>query len=154
MWPFKRRQAKAQSDSQAVWSVARGEHNDAPMFIRIRQDPRPGLTAAYSHRVGFAVPLRTPDSRGLPQGAEFEDLARIEDLLASTLESEGASIQVLSITTSGMREFVFYTCDPERIQAVVPTLQAQVRSHQLQSYIEPDPDWSVYQEFSSGPSAA
>jgi len=148
VWPFKKRAPKVEADG--VWSVVHGQLNGVPMFLRVRQDPRPGLArAAYAHRVGFAVPLRAPDSSGLPQGSEFEELARIEDLLVSVLEAAGKSIQVLSITTGGMREFVFYTSDPDGVRAALPALQSRVRSHQLQSYIKPDPDWEVYGHFSS-----
>jgi len=116
------------TDTDAVWSVAKGDLNGAPLFIRFRQDPRPQLTGSgLEHRVGFAVPLRDPDSQGLPQRHEFEDLSRI--------------------TTASIREFVFYSSDPEGVRAAIPSLRAQVRTHELQWYIEPDPEWRAYQEF-------
>jgi hypothetical protein len=150
MWPFKRRKHAGEASDHGSWSVAQGQYNGAPLFVRIRQGARAVFAGgAYMHRVGIAVPLREPDRNGLPQGAEFNDLARIEDILASALEREGKSVHVLSITTNGMREYVFYTSDPDGVSGAFLTLQAQVRSHQLQLSIEPDPMWEVYGQFTS-----
>jgi hypothetical protein len=147
MWPFKRRQ-KSPGEDEAAWSVAEGHYEGSPLFARIRRDPGQAIRATHDHRVGVAVPLLHPDARGLPQGEEFAALSDSEDALSAAFESGTKSVHVLSITTSGMREFVFYTCDPGWAEGVFRSVQGQVRSHQLQLSIEPDAEWSVYRQFS------
>jgi len=50
-------------------------------------------------------------------------------------------------TTSGMREFIFYTRDSEAARLVLEALRSEVTSHELQSYIAEDPKWALYREF-------
>jgi hypothetical protein len=147
MWPFKRR-GKPPEEDEAAWSVAQGHYEGSPLFARIRRDPGHPIRVTHNHRVGIAVPLLSPDSRGLPQGEEFSALSEIEDALSAALESGAKSVHVLSITTSGMREFVFYTCDPVWAEGTFRSVQGQVHTHELQLSIESDPEWSVYQQFS------
>jgi len=97
--------------------------------------------------VGIAVPLRAPNADGLPEEEELNQLNAIEDSLASRLEAEQKSLQVLAITTSGMREFIFYTRDSEAARLVLEALRSEVTSHELQSYIAEDPKWALYREF-------
>ena len=155
MWPFRRKQRNADNDDSACWSVAQGQFEGSALFARIRSDPRPCRPdLAYDHRVGFAVPLLDPDPAGLPQGAEFEALNQIEDFLTSVLEADRRSVHVLSISTRGMREFVFYTSDPEWVRGSLPKLTSHAGKHELQHYIEHDPDWELYRQFASSTPAA
>ena len=148
MWPFRRRDRSKEREGEASWSVAQGDYDGAPLFARIRSDPGPRFRQSHVHRVGVAVPLRAPDARGLPQPEEFARLAEIEDILSAAFESNSKSIHVLSITTSGMREFVFYACDPGWVELTLSSIQGQVPDHELQLAIEHDPEWSVYGQFS------
>src|SRR5262245_14398099 len=145
MWPFKRRTRSAEVHEEASWAVAQGQYNGSPLFARIRSEPGRAVRSTHGHRVGIAVPLRNPSPDGLPQGDEFADLDAIEDALTAAFEIDAKAVHVLSLTTSGMREFVLYTSDPGWAQAVFESLRAQVHSHELQLAIESDPTWSVYQ---------
>jgi hypothetical protein len=51
------------------------------------------------------------------------------------------------ITTSGFREFVFYTCVPNDIIPEMERVQKETTSHAIQFYVKPDPNWVVYQTF-------
>src|SRR5215471_3398461 len=90
------------------WSILRGENNGQPMFVRLNTGARAVAgSAAYGIRVGVAIPLRNPRPDGLPDKVESEQLRSIEDALI--VASNEHAILVAIITTSGMREFVFYT---------------------------------------------
>ena len=53
----------------------------------------------------------------------------------------------MDISTGGMREFVFYTSDPEAAHRALEDINSRVTSHEFQRIIEPDPEWSVYRQF-------
>src|SRR4051812_29643295 len=95
---------------ESQWTVLQGQYGGRPMLVR-RNDSAKQLRGHpdYNHRVGIAVPLRAPDECGLPRSAEMSQLDAIEDLLSARLEANQDSLQVLTLTTGGMREFIFYT---------------------------------------------
>lgn len=55
--------------------------------------------------------------------------------------------RLLSITTSGMREFIFYTRSPSSVPTVVQQLQAQFPAHRVQHYVNEDRNWAIYKQF-------
>ena len=101
----------------------------------------------YKHRVGFAVPLKAPNDAGLPQGDEVGLLDEVEDALADILEAEQNSLMVLVVSTSGMREFVFYTRTPSQIEGYAQSVQQNFAEYELQFYVEADPDWELFKSF-------
>lgn len=118
------------------------------MFVR-RNESAAGLAQhpEFRFRVGVAVPLTAANEHGLPGKEEMEQLDIIEDLLSTRLEADQQSLQVLAITTNGMRELVFYTRNPNLVQAAIDALRAEVTSHELQSYVQEDPKWTVFRQF-------
>lgn len=101
----------------------------------------------YRFRMGIAVPLNNPNQEGLPSNDEMEQLNIIEDSLTNHLEADQVSLEVLAITTGGMREFIFYTRNPKTAITLLETLQKEISSHELQHYVEDDPNWDLYKEF-------
>jgi Family of unknown function (DUF695) len=138
----------ARYPTESKWSVLNAEHDGKPLVVRRNESAKQLRgSSEYNHRVGIAVPLRAPDERGLPGAEEVSQLNGIEDLLCERLEANQDSLQVLAITTGGMREFVFYTRAAHSLQPVLERFQQDVSSHAVQCYIEPDAKWSVYEEF-------
>ena len=147
MFSFLRKKA-ASYPLDSRWSVLEGEHEGLPLVVR-RTESAKELRGhrAYGHRVGVAIPLRTPDSRGLPTEAEAVVLNAIEDALAGSLESNQDSLQVLALSTNAMREFVFYTRVPSDIEARLKSVQERFPSHDLQFYVAEDANWEGLAEF-------
>ena len=77
----------------------------------------------------------------------MESVNTIEDQLATSLEANQDSIQVLSITTNGMREFVFYTQSPEAAKAAISDIGAEYPQYDFQYYIHEDKKWQLYHQF-------
>ena len=134
--------------TESTWSLLQGENDGAPMIV-LRNDSAKRLSAHpdYRHRIGIAFPLREPDENGFAGQNEAEALDAIEEELQQKLEANYLSLQVLGIATSGMRELVFYTRDPSSAEAVIASIRAGVRSHEVQSTLEEDPEWKVYARF-------
>jgi hypothetical protein len=98
----------------------------------------------YEHQVGIAVPLRNSEAAGLPGTAEGAVLDEIEDIICSSLEEQAESLLVAVITTGGMREFVFYTRQPHRVEERVTEIRERITSHEIQLMIQPDKYWGIY----------
>ena len=143
---FKKKQRSYPSDSQ--WSILQGEQNGKPMFIRRNESAKQLATHPdYFYRIGIAIPLLEPNEHGLPTHNEKKSLNIIEEKLIGSLESNQDSLQVLSITTNGMIEFVFYTRDPETIQSAITSISSDTPNYEFQYYIDEDKKWKLYKQF-------
>jgi Family of unknown function (DUF695) len=132
------------------WSIAQGKNDGRPMFVRINDGLHPIVgKPPFDQRFGVAVPLRAPDPNGFPVADESEALNKIEDELLNTFQSSRQTLLALVITTSGFREFVFYTSVAEQIGPAMEQVRARTASHELQFYIQPDKSWEVYRAFRS-----
>jgi hypothetical protein len=146
MWPFKRKTLSPDRlPVDGPWSIAKGERSGGAMIIRTNTGYRDyGSVLGYEHQVGIAVPLRNPEATGLPGAAEDAVLGDMEDIICSYLEEQAESLFVAVITTGGMREFVFYTREPHRVEQRVGELRQRITSHEIQLMIQLDKTWRVY----------
>ena len=146
MWPFKRKSPTPDHlPVDGPWALAEGEHNGGTMIIRTNTGYRDfKIVPGYEYQVGIAVPLRNPEVTGLPGAAEGAVLGEIEDTICSSLEEQVESLLVAVITTGGMREFVFYTRQPHRVEERVVKLRERITSHEIQLVIQSDRDWEIY----------
>lgn len=118
------------------------------MFLRINNGLRSvSGKPPFKHRFGVAVPLRAPKEDGLPTNDEMEKLNRIEDALTAAFTPSGKTLFALTITTSGFREFVFYTSVPAEIPPAMERLKKQITTHEVQFYVKPDEKWEIYKSF-------
>lgn len=134
--------------TESRWDVVQGERSGEPIFVR-RNASAQSLARhpEYRFRVGIAIPLNAPSPDGLPTNDEVDELNAIEDRICALLEQGNESLLVLAITTSGMREFVFYTRSPDSIESHLDALRSEVVTHEIQNYVAEDPKWSVYAQF-------
>lgn len=135
-------------DAEKGWQVAQGEYNGKVIFTRFNAAYRPIVGhPEYGHQVGIAMPFRAPLSTGLPSPEEGAELQQVEDALCAELETGKESLLVAVITTGGMREFVFYTSAPKRVQEKFERLKTRITTHKIQLMIQPDQSWDTYRRF-------
>ncbi len=146
MWPFKKKTfSPDRLPIGGPWSIAEGQHSGRVMIVRANTEYRQfGCVPGYEHQVGIAVPLRKAEATGLPCPAEGALLGEVEDIICSSLEEQAESLLVAVITTDGMREFVFYTREPRRVQQRFEELHNRITSHEIQLMIQPDRTWRIY----------
>jgi hypothetical protein len=154
MWLFSRkyrdiRTLPAVSDECHSWRVARAGYDDSPLIIRHNETAKdwighPGLPI----KLGFAVPLNSPDEGGLPDPMENQQLNDIEDGIVRAVESETQGIHVLTLTTGTMKEFVFYVPRDTDIKTIHETIQQSVCTHEIQCMAVLDPNWDSYTQVS------
>jgi hypothetical protein len=144
---FKRRQDQSPSVNEGRWAVARGTYEGQPVIVRLNKGAKSLIgRPEYSFRVGIAVPFQAPDERGFPPQSEMRALDRIEDAVDRALEEPGKAVHVATITTAGMREFVFYTGNTETVLTKINRLRTSTTSHEIQSMSVADPEWTMYKE--------
>lgn len=130
------------------WSVSQGSYDGKVLFVRRNEGIKPWVgSPSYPYRLGIAIPFHRPNEHGLPSREEAQLVGEIEDRLDATLK-ETKTVFALVLTTAGMREFVFYTADPEVVRSKVEAIRAQVKTYDVQYYLREDLQWAVYQSFS------
>jgi|SRR5437762_1558798 len=149
MWPFKKTHPEIPAEGVSEsWTMFQGEYDGKPLIARANVGLKPFIGhPRYSHQVGVAIPLRTPDENGFPSSDESAELTDIEDNLCSELTSGNESLFAAVITTGGMREFVFYTSNPKSVELKLKKIRETVLGHTVQGMIRDDADWSVYRQF-------
>jgi len=151
MWLFKKKADNPhRTPLDGPWSVSEGQHDGREMIVRLNTAYRQfGSVAGYEHQVGIAIPLNNPEATGLPSSAEMAQLDKAEDLICNSLKAQAESLLVGVITTSYMREFVFYTREPHRVQERFDQLRNQVTTHEMQLLIQSDAKWRIYAQLTS-----
>src|SRR5215813_1283961 len=115
------------------WSVCEGEYKGKPLIARVNTGLRSlASDSRYQHRIGVAVQFMSAGDDGLPSGEESWQVSEIEDLIAAALEENRESLFAAVITTNGIREFVFYTSDPDAAEKKLAALAEKIDSHQIQ----------------------
>ena len=127
------------------WQIGQGQNDGRIMIVRSNTGYREfGNVPGYQHQVGVAVPLHAPEPTGLPSPLEDAEIGNIEDAICNSLQEHPESLLVAIITTSGMREFVFYTRAPQQVQERFEQLRDRITSHEIQLMIQLDETWDVY----------
>jgi len=130
------------------WSVLEGRYDDRPMFVRLNTGARTvSKSAELTHRLGIAVPFQSSSEEGLPTSSESTVLVSIEETLCESLRAGTEVVLTLVITTSGMREFVFYCAMPAHVSSAVASVRQRFPSYEIQVVEESDPDWTVFDQF-------
>ena len=146
MWPFKKKTLSPDRlPVDGPWSIGERQNNGQIMIVRSNTGYREfGNVPGYDHQVGIAVPLKKAETTGLPSPAEDALLGEVEDVICNSLEEHAESLLVAVISTGGMREFVFYTREPQRVQQRFEQLRTRITSHEVQLVIQPDRTWRIY----------
>jgi len=149
MWPFKKmKDLEDLADHDHRWSVLEAKNESGPMFIRINDSAKDWVShPKLNIRVGFAVPLKSPNPGGLPAPEENALLGEVEDFLNDLMKKTGPALQVLAITAGTFKEFVFYMQNAGSIELVHKQAMAKYPALDIQCYGENDPDWRGYSDW-------
>jgi len=153
MWPFKRKQLDINtlpslSDDQQTWGVAEAGFGSSPLIIRYNESARNWIGhSELPIKLGFAIPLNSPNEGGLPYPDENEQLNEIEDIVVREIASRSYGLHALALTTGVMKEFVFYIPRNVDIKAIHESIQATVDTHQVQCMAEMEPKWESYTQY-------
>lgn len=124
--------------------------DDEPASIYVdlglaREAPLPGR----SHMAYVRVLMRQPRPDGLSSNEEFDTLIAIEDALVAQVVQHGPTTFAGRNTSSGNRDFYFYTADPDGFDGLVAAAMARHPDYDFETGTRHDPDWDVYFDFLS-----
>ncbi len=128
------------------WSIAEGEHNGKPLYIRFRSElrDRPDLSA-YPLLIRI-VWKYAGDNDGLPKPETGAQIKALEDMLAQAVQSDQISVLVAAITNSGQREWMFYATDVAPFETCLNDAQQDKDPFPIEVTFERDPKWSAFYE--------
>jgi hypothetical protein len=132
------------------WRIIETSYDDSPLIIRQNVSAKDWFGHTdLSVKLGFAIPLNSPNEGGLPTPEENGELNYIEDIILQEIDSRAKAIAALVLTTGTMREFVFYVTKGTDIALIHRSVQQRVSSHKVQCMAVLDPTWKSYLQFNS-----
>jgi hypothetical protein len=136
----------SEETTEHLWSVGETSMNDQPFIVRFNTSVKSReYQNKFPIKVGFAIPFNTVTIKGLPESEEVEQLNHIEDQIISLIKNAG--VQALSLTTGGIREFIFYVQSGTDIGSIHQKLLNDIKTHEVQCMAVKDPNWDTYDEY-------
>ena len=125
------------------WIVGEAEAEDGvSMIVRFRSHlPSAAARADWPHLVQIGWSCESADEDGMPDDAESRLQDAFENALLASVDARADGVQVASLAGGGVREWRYYTRDPE---AFFRTLNEALSSHPeypVEFGVFEDPDW-------------
>jgi hypothetical protein len=125
------------------WSVAEGEDDGKPLYIRFRDEFR-GRPAAQFPRLIRIVWSYEADEKGLPTLEAIPSLKDFESRLVQA--ARAIAVLVAAITNNGQREWMFYASGLAAFEACLNSIQEGQELYPIEVTSARDPKWSAYTE--------
>lgn len=94
----------------------------------------------------LSVRMNNPRPDGLSSQDEFDNLIALEETITAAVQRDEKSLYVGRNTSSGNRDFYFYTSD-QSIERVFTAAMENWPSYNFQTGTRSDPEWAVYWHF-------
>ncbi len=124
----------------------RVDHQPASIFLDMgiaRSAPISGFEKAAYLRVW----MNNPRPDGLSSQEEYESLVTLEEAITTSVDEGGATTYVGRNTSSGRRDFFFYTREPSVFSERALAAMSNFGEYKAEIGIRDDPEWSVYFDF-------
>jgi hypothetical protein len=153
MWPFSKNEKELSelpsigSDDEK-WGIAQADYDGSPLIIRFNKSAKDWLGhSKLPIKLGFAIPLNSPNPTSLPDSNENSQLNDVEDAIRAEVARHAKGLLVLALTTGTMKEIIFYIAEGADIKTIHESVQAKVKSHEVQCQAEMEPEWDSYVSF-------
>lgn len=136
-----------------TWSIAEGEEDGKPLYIRFRDEFREKGPDSRFPRLIQIVWKYEADDKGLPSLEVVPALKSFESRLAEAVETDKLALLVAVCTHNGEREWMFYAQSVARFQERLNALQAEQDDEPpfpIDISSAPDPKWSAFFEDTLG----
>jgi hypothetical protein len=143
-------QNEAQAGTSDQWNVAQAEKNGKPLLIRYRSQRPDGVERAAFPFLLSATWSYQPDEFGLPSAEEMALMDKFEDALAASLEGSQTAHLMVVLTTSGERDWLWYTCGEDKAMNQVNQALKGHKRYPVEFAVQKDRAWRAYTQFKSG----
>ncbi len=148
---FKNRNNTSELFKDGDWKLVQGEYAGNPIIVRVNNSLSKFVGKTdYILKIGFAIPLNSPNPGEMPNPDENDELACTEELIISVVKSHGAAVQALAITMGTFKEFVFYAEKDFDVQSAHEQLMKEIKSHEIQCMAQVEDDWVSYTNWANG----
>ncbi|HLJ26017.1 MAG TPA: DUF695 domain-containing protein [Candidatus Angelobacter sp.] len=135
---------------QDLWSLKRHQPKGSSEchFFRKNLAPKVGVRHPHYCFIVYLTFAYSPeDARGLPSPEDEDTLFEIESVGLRELEADGLALQVATATKCGVKDFLFYTSDPEQFLLRAEKLRDLYQQFRVGCEIASDPEWKHYEQF-------
>ena len=91
--------------------------------------------------------MKTPRPDGLSSQEEYDTLVAIEEALEAAFGPTDSTLYVGRNTSSGCRDFYFYTRDQDDFRASASSAMSNFSDYKTEIGVRPDENWGVYFDF-------
>lgn len=132
---------------QDQWNVGHFGQDGNPMIVRARTAlPAETDRQRYANLIIIKWPYAQGHA-GMPDTHEKVRMAEFEEALESGTEAKEIGVHALSLTGNGVREWRYYTADPQKfMEALHQDLQGKP-PFPIDFQLFQDPDWTALAEF-------
>jgi hypothetical protein len=126
-----------------LWTVGGVQaDDDVSMIVRFRSHlPSPAARQDWRHLIQIGWSCESADEDGMPDDVESELQDAFEDALRAHVEARGDGAQVASLTGGGVREWRYYTRDPEAFFRSLNEALSGHPEYPLEFGAFEDPEW-------------
>ena len=135
---------------QLHWSIAEGQVDGIPIWIRFRQFPVDFPRGSYQERLNIFWLMTVLDEAGAPTPSEMERSATFENRLVAAVEPDGFGVLAIVLTGGDQREYVFHTYDPSGFVQRLTEMPQEEERYPIAIYHYADPDWAYDQAVLDG----
>lgn len=128
------------------WSLAEGEDNGKPLFIRFRGDFRHKPDVSAFPRLVRILWSYQADENGLPTAEAVSGLKAFEQRLVEATQPAGIGVLVAAITNAGLREWMFYASGLKAFERALNEIQVGHDLYPIEVTSARDPAWSALHE--------
>jgi hypothetical protein len=93
------------------------------------------------------VLMLRPREDGLSSQDEFDDLVALEDRVTAKVIQNGAALFIGRNTSSGNRDFYFYTADPTDFEKAAKAAMGEFPAYEFETGTRADQEWRTYFDF-------
>ncbi|HZZ77233.1 MAG TPA: DUF695 domain-containing protein [Gemmataceae bacterium] len=135
-------------ESSDSWSLATAEDDGRPLIFRIREKP-PSFAEkeAFPKLLVVAWKYESASDQGMPAPDIVERMTLLEDLLVQAFEEAEQAFLFVIATGNRVREWQWYTRDPEETMSLVNETLGKYEMFPVQFSFHDDPDWGAYARF-------
>lgn len=131
------------------WTIAEGESNGVPVFVRLRDDVQPQAESGrYLSWVRITWKYEADDEYGLPSDEELDEMSDFEEVLEESLEAGNHAVMVFVMTHAGVRQWLFYTSDIHKTTQRFEALPKSLDDH-LELSSDNDAEWKEYRSLAA-----
>lgn len=129
------------SGQDQEWSIATGQHEGRPIFIRFREFPDTFPKGDYPERCNVFWTMAEASDRGVPSPDETERMQRFENRLVAALEASDEAVLTVVMTTAGKREFVLQARSECDFQGRVESIPQDADPYPIEIAVFEDAAW-------------